>query len=61
MFVRNKEIVANQEMYSSLAIKEAYVDTQEYLEPDEDLHRAITFDELLVRTYRDIDEIFANK
>ena len=32
-----------------------------YLEPDEDLHRAITADELLKRIYNDIDKKFANR
>ena len=34
---------------------------QQILEPDDDLRRAITFDELLERTYEDIHQMFNNK
>ena len=34
---------------------------QPILEPDENLRRAITFDELLERTFEDIHQLFANK
>ena len=34
---------------------------QPILEPDDDLHRAITMDELRERTYEFIDNFFANK
>jgi len=37
------------------------VPTQVALSPDDDLRRAITFDELLEKTYEDIDEFFVNK
>jgi len=34
---------------------------QPILEPDENLRNAITFDELLERTYEDIHQMFVNK
>ena len=34
---------------------------QQILEPDDDLRRAITFDELLERTYGDIHQMFNTK
>jgi hypothetical protein len=34
---------------------------QKILQPDDDLHRAITMDELLERTYGVIDKFFADK
>ena len=34
---------------------------QQILEPDDDLRKAITFDELLERTYEDIHQMFNNK
>jgi hypothetical protein len=34
---------------------------QQILEPDDDLRRAITFDELLEKTYEDIHQMFNNK
>ena len=61
MIVRSKEFTANQEMYCNLAIKEAYAEAKEYLEPYYDLRRAITADELLKRIHKDIDKKFENR
>ena len=73
--VSSKEFASNQEKYFDIALNEQiYVqresdnvtfilsrEEKEYLEPDDDLRRAITFDVLLERTYEDIHKMFANK
>jgi len=73
--ISSKEFASNQEKYFDIALNEQiYVqresdnvmfvlsrDKKEYLEPDDDLRRAITFDVLLERTYEDIHKMFASK
>ena len=53
-----KEFTTNK--FNHLNTK-AVIREQQILEPDDDLRRAITFDELLERTYVDIHQMFNNK
>ena len=46
--------------FNRLSTKNA-IREQQILEPDDDLRRAITFDELLERTYKDIHQMFNSK
>ena len=63
--VSSKEFVTNQKKYFDLAANEKVVvetyPEQPILEPDDNLRNAITFDELLERTYEDIHQMFAKK
>jgi hypothetical protein len=74
--VSSKEFTSNQEKYFDLAETEEVLvergnitflftrtnDTEKrYLEPDDDLRRAITGDELLERIYVDIDRKFKER
>ena len=73
--VSSKEFVTNQEKYFDMALNEhVYIkkgdnmyiftrknDEDEYLEPDEDLRRAITMDELLVGALEDIHKFYVNQ
>ena len=72
--VSTKEFNANQEMYFDLAANEQvyiqredcmfivklanYPKKKKYLEPDDDLRRAITMDEFLIGAKEDLREIF---
>jgi len=75
--VSSKEFVINEDKYFDLALNEqVYVQRNNImfivtranenkkknrLKPDDHLRRAITFDELLERTYEDIHKLFENK
>ena len=74
--VSSKEFVTNQEKYFDLALNEQVfikrgenmfsvistnVEKQACLEPDEDLHRAITIDELREKIHKRIHYLFASK
>jgi len=73
--VSTKEFASNQEKYFDIAFNEqVYVqresdnimfivsrDTKEYLEPDEDLRRAITIDELFDTVKEKIRKKYPNK
>ena len=75
--ISSNEFAANQQKYFDLARdrKEVYVQDKDdmfmvcyanskkkkYLEPDEDLRRAITMDELLVGVLDDVHKFYANK
>ena len=73
--VSSEKFATNQNKYFELALSERMFtqknnqifiatnasDKRKYLEPDDDLHRAITADELLERIYKDIDKKFANR
>ena len=75
--VSTKEFNANQEMYFDLAVNEQvyiqrgdcmfivkptnYLKKKKYLEPDDDLRRAITMDELRESVHAHIDKLFAEK
>ncbi len=74
--ISSREFAANPEMYLGMARQQDVlvkkgrdmfhivyrppVPQQPVLEPDDDLRRAITFDELLVGVKEDLREIFAN-
>ena len=67
--VSSKGFVTNRKKYFDLPMNEEVFfkggnstkKEKVYLEPDEDLRRAITADELLERIYNDIDKKFANR
>ena len=74
--VSSKEFATNDDKYFDMAMNEQVFvqrdnimfivarinDTEKhYLEPDDDLRRAITADELLERIYYDIDKKFVNR
>ena len=73
--ISSKEFVTNQKKYFDMAIsKDVFIkkgknmflfsnakEYDEVLEPDEDLRRAITKDELLKGIHEDIEIFFANK
>ena len=75
--VSSKEFAINENKYFDMAMNEqVYVQRdnimfivtranenkkKKRLKPDDDLRRAITFDELLERTYEDIHQMFAKK
>jgi hypothetical protein len=74
--VSSKEFVTNQEKYFELALNEqifiqngknlfvvsiANEYEDDYLEPDDDLQRAITIEDLRGRMHKRIHELFANK
>jgi len=67
--VSSKGFVTNRKKYFDLPMNEEVLSKEGnsakkekvYLEPDEDLRRAITADELLERIYNDIDKKFANR
>ena len=74
--VSNKEFKTNQEKYFDMALNEQVfiqrgenvfcvtstnVEKQACLEPDEDLHRAITIDDLREKMHKRIHYLFANK
>ena len=75
--VSTKEFSANQEKYLDMAVKEqVYIQREDYLfivtrfkepkkkkylEPDDDLRRAITMDELRESVHAHIDTLFAEK
>ena len=74
--ITSKEFVTNQKKYFDMAVNEdvfikrdndIFVVTKakdkdkNYLQPDDDLRRAITADVLLERIYKDIDRKFANR
>jgi len=75
--ISSKKFVSNQERYSDVAINEkAYVKNgknrgvfaqiindsdDDYLEPDDDLRRAITMDELRRRVKEDIHQWYKEK
>jgi hypothetical protein len=74
--VSSKEFVTNEDVYFDLAMTEqvfvqrdniTFVITRanstekNYLEPDDDLRRAITGEELLTGIYEDLEKFFADK
>ena len=74
--VSSKEFITDQEKYFDLALNEQVfiqrgenmysvtntnVEKQVYLEPDEDLRRAITIEELREKMHKRIHCLFANK
>ena len=75
--VSSKEFVTNENKYFDMAISEEIFikrgnmmfivkrvnenKEKKRFKPDDDLRRAITFDELLERTYEDIHQMFAKK
>ena len=73
--ISSKEFVANQKKYFDMAVNKNVLIKRgrnkfiisnanvndEFLEPDDDLRRAITKDELLKGIYEDIDNFFASK
>lgn len=70
--ISSSELRNNMKKYLDLAMEEKIViqrgrnetfvlTREEYLEPDEDLRRAITMDELLERVKGDIHEMFKSK
>jgi len=67
--VSSKGFVTCRKNYFDLPINEKILfkgdsfakEERAYLEPDEDLRRAITGEELLKRIYNDIDKKFANR
>jgi hypothetical protein len=74
--VSSKEFVTDQDKYFDRAMNEPIfvqrgenvfsvteinAEKQVYLEPDEDLHRAITIDELREKMHKRIHYLFANK
>ncbi len=77
MVVSSKEFATHQKKYYSMAMNsevcikrgrtmfhlmyKPMAEEQSMLQPDEDLCRAITFDELLESTYKHIDKLFAGK
>ena len=73
--VSSKEFASNQEKYFDIALNEQiYVqresdnamfvlsrEKKEYLEPDDDLRRAISMDEMLKRVKKDIHQFYESK
>jgi hypothetical protein len=74
--VSSKEFVANEDAYFDLAMTEQVFvqrdnimfivtrinnEEKSYLEPDDDLHRAITGEKLLSGIYEDLEKFFADK
>jgi len=74
--VSSKEFVTNEDAYFDLAMNEevfvkrdnimfiitrANDSRKKYLEPDDDLRRAITGEELLTGIYEDLEKFFAGK
>ena len=75
--VSTKEFVTNENKYFDMAMSEEIFVKRDNMMfivarvnenrkkkrfiPDNNLHKAITFDELLERSYEDIHQLFANK
>jgi hypothetical protein len=59
--VRRQPVFVRDNDYISKIVSEPIADEQPFLQPDDDLRNAITFDELREHTHKYIHELFAKK